>query len=95
MIVVGLKKLDEFKKKHTNCKIQVDAWINEAEHSNWKSFNDIKLKYPSVSILKNNTIIFNLKGNKYRLVTVVVIVANRIYIEWIGTHEEYNKLNFN
>ena len=94
MKVVGLKVLDKFKKKHGDCRRQIDEWINDVTKSNWKSFNDIKKVYPHASILNNNTIIFNIKGNSYRLVTVVVIVAGRVFVKWVGTHEEYNKKTF-
>jgi len=94
MKIVGLKTLAEFKKKHGDCRKQIDEWINDVGRANWKSFSDIKRAYPHASILNDNTIIFNIKGNKYRLVTVVVIVAGRVFIEWIGTHEEYNCKSF-
>lgn len=90
MKIVGRKILEKFNKKHADCRKQIDEWAIEVANSNWKNFKDIKVKYPSASILNNNTVIFNIKGNKYRLVTVVVIVASRVFIEWIGTHEEYN-----
>ena len=94
MKVVGLKILDKFKKKHGDCRTQIDEWLKDVRTSNWRSFNDIKKVYPSASVLNGNTVIFNIKGNKYRLVTVVVIVANRVFIEWVGTHEEYNGKTF-
>lgn len=94
MKVVGLKALDKFKKKHGDCRKQIDEWIKDVKNSSWQSFNDIKKIYPQASILNENTVIFNIKGNKYRLVTVVVIIAGRVFIEWIGTHEEYNKRTF-
>ncbi len=94
MKILGHKALVKFKRKHIDCKIQVDEWIKEVENSKWKSFNDIKKVYPHASVLHDNIVIFKLKGNKYRLVTVVVIVADRVFIEWIGTHEEHNKKTF-
>lgn len=94
MKIVGLKALDEFKKKHGDCRRQIDEWINDVTNSEWESFNDLKSAYPQASILNGNTVIFNIKGNRYRLVTVVVIVAGRVFVEWIGTHEEYNKKTF-
>lgn len=94
MKVVGLKILDKFKKKHGDCRTQIDEWLKDVRNSDWRSFNDIKKVYPSASVLNGNTVIFNIKGNKYRLVTVVVIVAGRVFIEWVGTHEEYNGKTF-
>ena len=84
MKVVGLKLLDEFKKKHGDCRRQIDGWVNDVNNSNWRSFNDIKKDYPQASILHDNTVIFNIKGNNYRLATVVVIVAGRVFITLRG-----------
>ena len=94
MKVIGLKTLDKFKKKHGDCRKQINAWCKDVESSDWKTFSDIKKSYPHASILNGNTVIFNIKGNNYRLVTVVVIVAGRVFVEWIGTHEEYNNKSF-
>ena len=94
MKIVGQKILEKFKKKHAVSRKQIDEWSIEVTSSNWKNFNDIKIRYPSASILNGNTMIFNIKGNKYRLAAVVVIVVGRVFIEWIGTHEEYNNKSF-
>jgi mRNA interferase HigB len=94
MKVVGLKTLDKFKRKHGDCSAQIDEWLKDVRNSNWQSFNDVKKAYPSASVLNGNTVIFNIKWNNYRLVTVVVIVAGSVFIEWIGTHEECNGKTF-
>ncbi|MFA6714913.1 MAG: type II toxin-antitoxin system HigB family toxin [Victivallaceae bacterium] len=54
--VVGLKALDKFKRNHSNCRRQIDEWINDVSNSNWQSFSDIKKVYPSASILNGNTV---------------------------------------
>jgi mRNA interferase HigB len=69
------------------------AWHAEAETSTWTKSVDIKKRYPTASFLANNMVIFNIKGNKYRLVTTVRYVAKRVYISWIGTHDAYDRLD--
>ncbi len=71
----------------------LNAWYHEAKRANWRSGADIKEKYGSASILKNNRVVFNIGGNKYRLVVKINYQAHIIYIRFIGTHQEYDKIN--
>ncbi|MGJ1203962.1 type II toxin-antitoxin system HigB family toxin [Sphingobacterium lactis] len=59
----------------------------------WKSFNELKLDYPSVSLLGENRVCFNIKGNNYRLIVKINFIYQMIWIRFIGTHEEYNKID--
>jgi mRNA interferase HigB len=69
------------------------AWHTEAETSTWTTSSDIKRRYPTASLLAGNKVIFNIKGNTYRLVVVVRYKARRVYVRWIGTHREYDRLD--
>lgn len=69
------------------------AWHTEAETNTWTSTSDIKRRYPSASFFAGNRVVFNIGGNKYRLVTAVRYKAKRVYIRWIGTHNDYNHLD--
>jgi mRNA interferase HigB len=71
MKVVGRKDLNTFTHKHTDVRAQIDAWLCEVEEAEWQTPNDIKKRYSHASFLANNRVIFNLKGNKYRLDTKV------------------------
>ena len=68
MRVIAKKILREFWEKHSDCEQQLKSWYQEASNAAWKSPNEIKLEYPSASILSNNRIGFNIKGNSYRLI---------------------------
>lgn len=95
MKLLGRNILEKFKKKHSNAKSQIDVWANEVLAATWKTPNDIKKEYPSASIIaKRNRIIFNIKGNHYRLSTAVRFCNGIVLVEWIGTHAEYDKLDF-
>ncbi len=71
------------------------SWYKEAEDANWKNLNQLKEVYPSASILENNRVCFNIKGNKYRLIVRINFDYQMMWIRFIGTHSEYDKINAN
>ena len=91
MQVVYTKKLDDFKKKHADTSSQLDAWLAEASEAAWARPLDIKERYSSVSFLSDNRVVFNIKGNKYRLVVKISYKNQVVMVDKIGTHEEYSK----
>jgi len=94
MQLLGLIKLDEFKLKHADARGPLDAWRIEAERSQWTGPQDIKNRYPNASFLADNKVIFNIKGNAYRLVIKAKYQNGLVLIEWVGTHAEYDKVEF-
>ncbi len=96
MKVLGRDKLDEFGKKHTDAKSALDSWFHEvnSENCKWKIPQDIKDRYASASFLANNRVIFNIKGNNYRLAFQVRYQNGLVVVEWVGTHAEYDKKKF-
>ncbi|KTT16247.1 type II toxin-antitoxin system HigB family toxin [Pseudacidovorax intermedius] len=94
MQLLGLLKLDDFKRKHADARGPLDAWRSEAERSRWTGPQDIKTRYPNASILADNKVIFNIMGNTYRLVIKAKYRNGLILIEWVGTHAEYDKQKF-
>lgn len=93
MRVVSKSALREFWLKHANCEQALKSWYYEADKSAWKHPNDIKAEYPSASILANDRIVFNIKGNSYRLVIKISYAHQMIWIRFIGTHAEYDKID--
>jgi len=91
MKVRGLEKLHEFSEKHNQVKGALEAWYDEVCRCSWKVPQDIKNRYPSADFLANNRVIFNIKGNNYRLVVQVVYIAGVVVIDRVGTHAEYDK----
>lgn len=94
MRVLGRDKLKKFGKKHAASKSVLDAWCAEVGRADWKTTHDIRKRYASADFLAGNRVIFNIKGNHYRLVVKVRYVSSLVVIEWIGTHAEYNKIRF-
>lgn len=91
MRLVGLLLLEEFARRHGDVGSQIDAWVREAEDAEWRSPSEIKARYPSASFLSDNRVIFNLKGNAYRLEVKVSYELQVVLIKRIGTHAEYSK----
>ena len=87
--------LREFWTKHADCEEQLKVWFREAEKGKWKNINALKKEYPSASILKDNRIVFNIKGNKYRLIVKFNYDYQVCWIRFIGTHADYDKIDAN
>jgi mRNA interferase HigB len=94
MKVVGREELDKFARKHADVRGHIDAWFCEVEEAAWQTPNDIKRRYSHASFLANRRVIFNLKGNRYRLDTKVSFKNQVVLIVRIGTHEEYSTWKF-
>ncbi len=93
MRVIAIKKLQEFGERHTDSRQPLLAWYNEVKKENWDTPNDVKLRYPSASILRGNRVVFNIKGNKYRLVVEVNYSKQVVYVKFVGSHQQYNNID--
>jgi mRNA interferase HigB len=91
--IIAKKTLRDFWQIHNDCEQPLKSWYKEASEANWKSPRDIKNKYPSASFLPENRVVFNIKGNKYRLIVKVNYDFSLIWIRFIGTHAAYDKIN--
>jgi mRNA interferase HigB len=94
MKVVGREELEKYARKHADLRGQIDAWLAEAAEAEWQTPNDIKRRYSHASSLANRRVIFNLKGNRYRLDTKVSFKNQVVLVVRIGTHEEYSTWRF-
>ena len=94
MQLLNLIKFDDYKREHADVRGALDAWQLEVERSHWSGPQDVKNRYPSASILIGNKVIFNIKGNKYRVVVKAKYEKGIVLIEWVGTHAEYSKQSF-
>jgi mRNA interferase HigB len=91
--IIAKKVLRTFWQKHPDCEQQLTAWFREAGKAEWLSPNDIKKAYPSASILAGNRIVFNIKGNYYRLIVKINYDYQMVWVRFIGTHSEYDKID--
>ncbi|MEA3463609.1 MAG: type II toxin-antitoxin system HigB family toxin [Patescibacteria group bacterium] len=95
MKIVNRKVLDDFKQKHVEVRSQVDAWEAETNAAGWNMPSDIKKRYAAASFLADNHVVFNLKGNRYRLLVQVSFKNKIVFIKKIGSHNEYMKWEIN
>ena len=91
--VIAIKTLRDFWKKYTDAEDSLRAWYAEAKAASWKKPADITRQYRTVSILKNNRAVFNIKGNDYRLVVAINYAFSIVYIRFVGTHKQYDRIN--
>ncbi len=94
MQIRNLPLLQAFKQKHADARKQLEQWQKDVEIQQWASPQDIKAHYQSADFLADNRVIFNIKGNHYRLVVKVRFQNEMVLIEWVGTHAEYDKKQF-
>lgn len=95
MRVIAKKILREFWHVQTDSEQQLGIWFKEASKAKWTSPSDLKLDYPTASILKGSRAIFNICGNKYRLVVKINYLRQWVFVRFIGTHNDYNKIDVN
>ena len=93
MRIISKKTLREFWEKHKDSEQQLKSWFQETNSVEWKNPKQIKREYPSASFLADNRIVFNIKGNKYRLIVKINYDHNILWVRFIGTHAEYDKNN--
>ena len=93
MRIIAKRTLREFWENHADSEEPLRIWYSQAEEADWKMPNDIKLDYASASILLDNRVVFNIKGNRYRLIVRINYDYGILWIRFIGTHAEYDKIN--
>lgn len=85
--------LKEYIEKHPDTRTALQEWVSIVKHSDWTCFADIKATFNSVDSVGNQHYVFNIKGNNYRLVVVIKFTIKFVYIRFIGTHAEYDKID--
>jgi mRNA interferase HigB len=95
MRVIAKKTLRQFwaQKKYADSQGPLEAWHDEAVAGSWKTPQDIKNLYASASFVGSNRVVFNIGGNKYRLIVEVQYVAEIVWVKFVGTHAQYDKID--
>ena len=93
MRVIAVSTLRQFWEKHPGAEQSIKSWVDEAVQAKWTQPADIKAQYRSASILKNRRVVFNIKGNDYRLIVAVAYRLSIVYVKFIGTHAEYDRID--
>ena len=92
MVIVTKTKLNAFCRKHSAAAEPLNYWYQITAKANWKNFSDIKNDFHSVDSVNNDRYVFNIKGNAFRLIAMIHFNIRTVYIRFIGTHAEYDKI---
>ena len=91
MLIVGRQKISDFVDAHADARSWIENWIADTGQAHWRTPQDIENVYASVSFLSGNVVIFNVKGNHYRLEVQLSYNTHVVIVRWAGTHAEYTK----
>ncbi len=93
MRIIAVKTLRIYAKKKKEAEQSLLSWYKECSNAHWKSNNELKLQFGNASVISNKRVVFNIHGNTYRLVVDIEYYLQIIFIVWIGTHKEYDKID--
>ena len=93
MRIIARSTLREFWEKYPDSEQSLKAWFYDVKGANWQSPSDIKNVYANASIIANNRVVFNIRGNRYRLIVHVRYDIGIVFIRFIGTHQDYDKID--
>ncbi|MFT2798505.1 type II toxin-antitoxin system HigB family toxin [Serratia sp. N21D137] len=93
MKIISVKTLKDFWDEHPDAEQPLKAWVDEAVKANWRTPAEIKEQYRSASILKNRRVVFNIKGNDYRLIVAIAYQRGWMFVKFIGTHRKYDAID--
>ncbi len=93
MRVIAVRTLRDFWETHADAEQPLKSWYQEATQTRWLEPNDVKRRYPSADILPGNRVVFNIKGNNYRLIVKIHYNTGIVFIRFVGTHAEYDKID--
>ena len=92
MRIITCIAIDEYSGLHPDAKLALDEWYIKTEQSQWNCFADVKQTFNSVDSIGNERYVFNIKGNSYRVIVIILFVPKIVYIRFIGIHSEYDKI---
>ena len=92
MRVIAKKTLVAFYTRHADAETALEEWYEKTEEAEWNSFSDLKRTFHSADYIGDKRVVFNIKGNYYRLVGIVLFRTKMVYVRFIGTHQEYGRM---
>ena len=93
MRIVSKKKIVDYYSGHATSKTALEEWYQKVTKAGWQNLNELKQDILSVDYVGNNRVVFNIKGNDFRLVAIIIYVSQKVYVRWIGSHDLYNKID--
>ena len=93
MRIIARSALREFCQRHSAAEEALQAWYDETNQAQWQRSADIRVIYQNASFLANNRVVFNIRGNRYRLITQIHYNTGIVYVRFVGTHAEYDRID--
>jgi mRNA interferase HigB len=93
MVIISKAILNEFSRKHPEAESALLKWYNETKAADWSNFSDLKRTFNSTDVVANDRYVFDIKGNQYRLVALIIFKRRTVFILFIGSHKEYDKID--
>ncbi len=93
MRIIARKTLRTFWERYPDAEQALKAWYHDTQHATWTTPNDIRQGYATASIIANNRVVFNIRGNHYRLVVAINYAYQIVYIRFVGTHHDYDQID--
>ena len=93
MRIISRKTLREFWEQHPDAQQPLQAWYHDTRQATWRTPADIRNVYRNASFVGNNRVVFNIKGNQYRLIVAIQYQFGIVYVRFVGSHEDYNKVD--
>jgi len=95
MRIIKEKTLTDYckQKRYKTAEEPLKAWVYEVKHSTWKNPNELKIKFRNASVISSKRVVFNIKGNDFRLIVDIEYKLRIVFVVWFGTHEEYDRIN--
>ena len=93
MVIISKAVIRDFYRLHADSETPLNDWYELAKNADWKNFNEMRNTFNSVDAVGNDRYVFNIKGNSYRLVALIIFKVRTVFILFIGTHAAYDKIN--
>jgi mRNA interferase HigB len=95
MVIISKATINKFGNYHQDCEGALSNWYKLTKIANWNNYHELKKTFNSTDAVGNNRYVFNIKGNQYRLVALIIFETRTLFILFIGSHKEYNKIEAN
>lgn len=92
MVIISKSILNKYGERYPESKEALLNWYLKVKNGNWNNFHELKNSFNSIDAVGNNRCVFNIKGNQYRLIALIIFETRTLFILFIGTHEKYNKI---
>jgi mRNA interferase HigB len=93
VVIISYKAIREFSQRHPDAEIAMEEWFDKTRRADWSSITDVRNTFGYADYVGNERVVFNIRGNTYRLVAAISYNHRTVYIKFIGTHQEYDKID--